>query len=190
MTHATAKNAPPWIQPGAGCPYLGSGCVTAFEGPDVVVALDDGREVDAEMALAFPYRPVIGDALLVIGREEEGKVAQYFVIGVLHGRGRAVLEMQGDVDLRAVGGRLTLAGDEGVSLRGRDLDVLVDKVHVVADSVAHKCTTMFQRVRKLFATHAGASQQQIDGDMATQAKTATIVTEEKILLNGKQIHLG
>src|SRR4051812_25077045 len=78
--------------------YLGPAEVTRLEGHAVYVALpsDDGAETRAELALAFPYEPALGDTLLVIS-----KGASCYVIGVLHGTGRSVFSLPGDVGVRA-----------------------------------------------------------------------------------------
>jgi hypothetical protein len=166
-------------------PRLGPAVVTAVLGDAVTVALAGGEEVRAVLALALPYAACPGDVLLVIGQGGE-----HYAIGVVSGRGKTSLAIQGDVSLRAVGGALELSGDEGVRIRGPAVDVHTDALRTVARSVVETFTTLFQRVTEAVRVHAGETVTLVDGGAYTQAKTAAIQTEETVTINGKEIHLG
>ncbi|WP_441287911.1 DUF3540 domain-containing protein [Sorangium sp. KYC3313] len=165
--------------------YLGPGRVTAAEGGAIAVELPGGQPVAVEMALALPYEPAVGDTLLVIGREE-----RYYAIGVLHGAGRTVLSLQGDVALHARDGELSLSGDKGVAIRGPELEVQAGKIRMVADAVVQRFTSMVQRVSALLSVQASESHTIVEKTAFTKAKNATILTEETVTVNGKQILLG
>src|SRR4051794_34041916 len=93
--------------------YLGPAEVDRVEGYEVFVRLPvGGPPLRAELALAFPYEPAVGDSLLVIARGDA-----LYVIGVLRGTGRSVFSLPGDVGLHA-GGELHLSGDKGVRVTG------------------------------------------------------------------------
>ena len=47
-----------------------------------------------------------------------------------------------------------------------------------------------QRVTDLLSVHAGESQTIVDGTSHLRADSASILTQEKVTLNGKAIHLG
>ncbi|WP_231864773.1 DUF3540 domain-containing protein [Sorangium cellulosum] len=165
--------------------YLGPGQVTAAEGGAIAVELPGGQPVAVEMALALPYEPAVGDTLLVIGREE-----RYYAIGVLHGAGRTVLSLQGDVAVHARDGELSLSGDKGVAIRGPELEVQAGKIRMVADAVVQRFTSMVQRVSALLSVQASESHTVVEKTAFTKAKNATILTEETVTVNGKQILLG
>ncbi|WP_438028300.1 DUF3540 domain-containing protein [Sorangium sp. So ce233] len=166
--------------------YLGPARVTALvEAGAVAVELPGGQPVAVEMALALPYEPALGDTLLVIGRGES-----YYAIGVLHGRGRTVLSLQGDVAVHAREGALSLSGDRGVEIRGPELDVQTGKIRMVADAVVQKFTSVYQRVSALLSVQASESHTVVEKTSFTKAKNATILTEETVTVNGKQILLG
>ncbi|WP_437592151.1 DUF3540 domain-containing protein [Sorangium sp. So ce1000] len=165
--------------------YLGPGQVTATEGGAIAVELPGGQRVGVEMALALPYEPALGDTLLVIGRAES-----YYAIGVLHGQGRTVLSLQGDVALHAREGALSLSGDRGVEIRGPELEVQAGKIRMVADAVVQRFTSMVQRVSALLSVQASESHTVVEKTAFTKAKNATILTEETVTVNGKQILLG
>jgi hypothetical protein len=165
--------------------YLGPARVTEAGAGGLRVELEDGAPVTATLALAFPYEPTAGDVVLVIGKRD-----RHYVIGVLHGTGRSVLAMQGDVELRAVNGVLTVAGDKGVQIEGPELEVSVGKLKMVAESVVQKFTNVYQHVKALLSVRAGETHTLVDDATFAKSKTATILTEEKMAINGKEIHLG
>jgi len=165
--------------------YLGPGHVIAVAPHEVEVEIGEGLRVSARMALAFPYAPEPGDVLLVIG-----KGADHYVIGVLHGTGRAALSFQGGVDIRAQGGPLTLSSDQAVAIRGPELEVEAGKLRMVAGSVVQKFTSLVQRVRDAMSVRAGQAHTVVDDRSLMTAKNASIVTEEAMTINGSEIHLG
>lgn len=167
--------------------YLGPGVLVAFEGTEVVVERADGGRANAALALAYPYRPRVGDVLLVIADRPDGP---HFVIGVLQGSGQSVVEVPGDLELRAVGGELTLSGDRGVKVRGPSLDVTVERAEILAEKLVQTCGSIFQRVRELLTVQAKESHTSVEGHAVTQAGSATLLTEDKVVVNGKQIHVG
>ena len=165
--------------------YLGPASVTGVGAGDLSARLPGGATVHAELALAFPYRPAVDDVVLVIGRGDA-----HYVIGVLRGSGETALHFEGDVSLRAVRGKLRLAGDEGVQVEGRELEILVGAFKVVAESMVQKATSAYQRISGLLSVRAGESQTLVDGTMTSKARDGVILTEEKMTINGKQIYLG
>jgi hypothetical protein len=166
-------------------PSLGRGVVTAVHPTGVTVVLPDGAEVTAELALALPYAACEGDVLLILG---DG--AECFVVGVLSGRGKTSLELQGNVSLRAVGGALDLSGDEGVCVHGPAVEVRSDKLHMVARSVVETFSSLFQRVTDVLNVHSRQEVSVVDEGSYRQAKTASLQTEGTVTINGKEILLG
>jgi hypothetical protein len=171
--------------PAAARDYLGPAVVAAVEASHLDARLPDGALVRAELALAFPYRPVADDVVLVVGRGEA-----HYVIGVLRGAGETTLSFEGDVRVRAVSGKLALVGDEGVQIEGRELEVLVSAVKIVAGSMVQKLASAYQRVTGLLSVRAGEAETHVEGTTTTRAKSGVILTEEKMIVNGKQIFLG
>lgn len=165
--------------------HLGPAEVVALHASAVEVRLEDGAVVRAELALAMPYVPAVGDRLLVIGDAERA-----WVIGVLAGSGKTVLAFDGDVELRSNDGVLRLSGGQRVEVESADVALHASRVRVVAESLAHHVTSLRQRVRELFSTHAGQKRETVDGTSATQAGSATLTTEGSVKINGKAIHLG
>lgn len=165
--------------------YLGPGHVVGVMPHEVEVEIRGGERARAQMALSIPYEPAMGDVLLVIGKGDE-----HYVIGVLHGSGRTSLSFQGAVDLRATGGPLTLSSDQGVAVRGSEVEIQAGKLHVFAGSMVEKLTSLYQRVRETLNVHAGKTHTVVDDASFMTAKNASIVTEETMSINGDEIHLG
>jgi uncharacterized protein (DUF2345 family) len=112
------------------------------------------------------------------------------VIGVLHGTGRSTIEIEGDVDLRAVNGVLRLSGDKGVEIAAPETSIQTDRLVVVAREAISRFTSLVQSVAELLSVRAGERHTVVDGASHEQAKSVTIVTEEKTQINGKAIYLG
>jgi hypothetical protein len=166
-------------------PDLGPAVVVAAPPGRWTVRLADGREVPARVALAQPYEARPGDEVLVIGN-----AAGHYVIGVLVGAGRTSLELPGDVTLRAVGGTLRLEGDVGVEIAAPEARVRASKLEVLAGSVVETFVSLRQRVAELWSVRAGEAHTLVEGASHTQAKSATILSEKTVTINGKAVHLG
>ena len=165
--------------------YLGPAEVVEA-GPVSVRVRVAGVHTQARLALAVPYEPAVGDTLLLVSRRGEA-----YVIGVLDGRGQTSLSVSGDVELRAVGGKLRLRGDEGVQIEGRSLSlVAADKLRIVAQDAVSHYQTLSRKVRGLFSSQAEDKIETVDGSRIERSKRATLLTEETMSINGKEIHLG
>ena len=165
--------------------YLGPAEVVDVLPHEIEVHLPSGGAVRARLALAFPYEPAIGDEVLVIGNEDG-----HYVIGVLSGQGRTALSFRGDVDLRAEGGVLRLSSDRGVEVDAPEVTVLAGKLQQIAGAVAQRFSSLRQTVTELLSVHAGQAHSVVEGSSFSQSKSATILTEGKVTINGKAIHLG
>jgi hypothetical protein len=165
--------------------YLGPADVRSVEGSDVIVTLPGGAAVRVALAFAFPYAPAPGDVLLVIGKDEA-----HYAIGVLQGSGQTTLTFPGNVELRAEGGALRLWGEKGVEILGPALGVQVDKIQVIAGAVTQKLGSLVQRVQALLSVQARQMHTVVEESAVTQARSATVLTEETMTINGKEVHLG
>lgn len=182
--NSRAANILPREAPRAG-DFLGPGRVVEVRPCEVSVEIRKGEQVTAQMALSIPYAPNPGDILLVIGKGED-----HYVIGVLHGTGKTELSFKGAVDLHAEGGPLTLSSDQGIQLRGPDIEVTTTKLRTYADSVVQKLGSLLQRVTGSLEVRSGQAHTVVEGRSIMTAKNASIVTEEAMTINGEEIHLG
>jgi hypothetical protein len=165
--------------------YLGPAVVLETGAQTLRVELPAGPTAQAQMALAFPYEAAVGDVVLVITREDRA-----YVIGVIHGTGQTVLSLPGDVALRAANGQLRLSGDTGVVIDGPEVSLHATKLRMVASNVVQRFANVCQRVSDLLSVRAGQSHTVTEGSSYTQSKSAAIITEETVTINGKAVHLG
>lgn len=164
--------------------FLGPAKVVRAAPGHLEISLPRGVEVSARLALAYAYEPAPGDEVLVIGNHEG-----HWIIGVVRGTGPAVLHFPADAELRA-GGTLRLAADRGVEIGAPELAVTTRKLRMIAAEVVHAFGELRQRVTSLLSVQAGQAHTVVEGSMHSQAKSATILTEEKVSINGKEVHLG
>jgi hypothetical protein len=133
--------------------YLGPARVIRLVDGALMVALEDTTDVTvmrATMALAFPYHPVVGDKLLVIGDAHA-----FFAIGVLDGRGRTNLSNPHGLSLHAEDGALRLVGDRGVRLSGRWANLQSERLRLLAATAVRTFGDMSTRVREGLEVEAG-----------------------------------
>lgn len=149
--------------------YLGSARVVRVADRSLLVVLEDATTVHATLALAFPYQPVAGDQVLVIG-----DAAAFWVIGVLEARGRTNLESAGSAAIVAENGRLRLLGDRGIKLSGR-------RIHLEARHLRRIAVTLVQTF--------GEQQTQVREGLKVEAGEVDQLSEKRWLLRAKQIAL-
>ncbi|MBL9022260.1 MAG: DUF3540 domain-containing protein [Myxococcales bacterium] len=141
---------------------------------------------EATLALAFPYEPSPEDVVLVVARRGEA-----YVIGLLQGRGKVALSIPGDVEVHAVDGVLSLRGDRGVRVNGPEVEVVAQKkIRLVAETALEAFGSLTRKVRGLFTSQVAQRMSTVEGASVDVAKSATIVTEETMTINGKKINLG
>jgi hypothetical protein len=167
--------------------YLGPATVLPNRDSGMWVGLEDGSsaEVSVELAFTFPYAPLEGDRLLVIGRD-----GQHFAIGVLAGSGRPTLAFQGDVDLHAVGGSLNLRGGSGVRVEAPEIVLRAETLRTFSHSMTETADTAYRWVKGLLTVRAGESQRAVQGEDYSQCKRSVTLAEETVKIDGHQLQLG
>lgn len=166
-------------------PALGRATVVETRPGAVRVELANGAQVRVELALAYTYEPVRGDEVLVIGNGEG-----HFVIGILSGAGKSTLRFPGDAELRTERGVLRIVGAAGVELEGPQVAITTDRLQVIANAVVEKLGTLHSTVAGLFSLRSGEMQHVSQGSIHQQSKRASLLTEDKIYINGREVHLG
>lgn len=150
----------------------------------VLVAWPSGAEREARLALAFSYEPAVGDTVLVIA-DARGA----WVIGVIAGTGKGRITFPGDLEIQA-GGRLALSGHEGVEIDTPKLEVRAGKLEMIARTVNQRFQSLRQHVAELLSVQAGSTHTTVEGASVTSAESSTLLTKNKVTINGKAIHLG
>lgn len=151
----------------------------------VVVRRHDGEVVTARLALQLPYDAAVGDELLVVGAADA-----HYVIGVLAASGRTHLAVQGDLELHASGGAVSISGDKGVDLVGPEVRIAPKKLLVNAESMIETFGVAVRRVAAMLSEVVGERHTIVHGQSFMKAKSAAILSEETVSVNGKQVRLG
>lgn len=167
--------------------YLGPARVVRANGRELIVQLeqDDGRQVTVTPAFTFPYRPAVGDTLLVLGQPRRN-----FAVGVIAGARPAALVFEGDADVRAVNGSLRLTSDRAIELRAPRVTVRAGLVRTIAERCVEKFDGMRRWVRGLLAVRAGESRRLIDGDDTTRCQNSTTLAKGSVKIDGDHLNLG
>jgi hypothetical protein len=139
----------------------------------------------AQIALSFPYPPVPGDVVLVVAQEERA-----YVIGVLQGRGPAVLPFAGDVTIAAPEGRIALVAGKGVTVAAPEVEVKAESVEVEAKTLVQRLENAFQWVKDLFQLRAGRTRTVVDGTHHQVAERTYIRSEKETKVDGERVYLG
>jgi len=138
----------------------------------------------AQMALVYPYRPVVGDVVLVLGQED-----RLYVTGVLDGKGLTRLDFPGDVELRAAG-KLRLEGKEGVELDSERISMKAERLDMAVTTVRQHCASFYQRVTGTLRTIAGRQRTTVEKQSTLHARKIVRKAEEDVIVDGRQIKLG
>jgi hypothetical protein len=155
-------------------------------GPSFALVEVAGRTgtLRADLAFSQPYEPAAGDLLVVVGSAEA-----LYAVGVLRGNGRTTLAVEGDLDVVATGS-VRIAGRKGVAIEGEDVVVEAGKLEIAARSAVEVLGSLVQRVTGLFSQQARDVHVQAEQSVVTRGKNATILTEDDVVVNGKQLWLG
>jgi len=138
----------------------------------------------ADMALAIPYQPAVGDTVLAIGQG-----AAWYVIGVLQGSGKTTLAVPGDLSIRS-GGAIELAAPKGVTLKSPSVRIAADKLEVVARSVFERFAHATRWVKETFQIRSGRLRTRVDGTYDVKADRIVERARGDVKIDGEQIKLG
>ncbi len=141
--------------------------------------------LDATLALAAPFAPGPGDRLLVLARGGEA-----WAIGVLDAPARLGLAFPGDVEVRAVGGTLTLRGDRGVEVEGGEVALRARTLRAFAGTLTERVDSAFRWVKDTLRVQAGESRRVVTGEDLTLCATSVTLARETLKLDAHQIQIG
>ncbi len=148
--------------------YLGPARVLRVDDSALTVSLG-GRPHPAKSALAFPYRAVVGDTLLVLRLDGE----ELYAIGVLDGRGETAFESKGTITLRAPRVRIE-AG----------------KLEITAERILEKARDVYRWVSEFLHVKSRHMRTAVEKDYQLRAGTATVRAVEDVHIDGRSINLG
>jgi hypothetical protein len=165
--------------------YLGGGRVVRRSGESVSVVLEEGSQVSATLALTFPYRPALGDSLLVLG-----DASAFWAIGVLEARGRVSLSNPLGLTLEASGGSLRIVGDQGVAFLGREIRLSSEQLRRAAVVAKQSLGELATEVREQLRVEAADVDESSRGRWLVRAKSFVLKTVRGARLKSAAVRLG
>src|SRR5262249_15196091 len=100
--------------------YLGPARVLQAADNQLLLDLPEGRAW-GQTALAYPYQPQAGDTVLAVGQED-----QWYVIGVLEGKGVASFTAPADLRFLAPRGKIEMVSADGVHICSTAVQIVAD----------------------------------------------------------------
>ena len=144
-----------------------------------------GTRVWALNALAYPYRPVIGDSVLCIRQ-----LGACYVIGLLRGTGKISITAPADVDICAPRGAINLTARAGVHVKSAEISLTADRLVVAARSVMETFTEATRWIKDAFQLRAGRMRTIVQEDYRVKADRIIERAEGDVKIDGTKIHLG
>ncbi|MCA9290058.1 MAG: DUF3540 domain-containing protein [Phycisphaerales bacterium] len=160
------------------------GRVERVEDDRVLLDLGDTR-VWAVPAMAVGYDAVVGDDLLAIGGGDD-----WYVIGVVNGRGTVRVEAVGDVSIRSRTGSVEIGAPRDVRLQGGSLSFVGGSLAVVAGAVRETFRSVARIVSGGQDVRLGRSSLKVDESHTVQAERIVTVASREHRIDGETIHLG
>jgi hypothetical protein len=176
--------------------YLGAARVVRLEGAtgalggSVSVVLEEpsapgGTVVRATLAFSYPYRPVVGDQLLVLG-----DARAFYAIGVLAGRGPARLSNDKGVSVRAEGGLLRLVGDRGVRVTGARVALEAERLGRLALRAVETFGERQRAIRERLTLDAGSIDENADRGWLLQARRVVVKSLVEARIKSTTVRVG
>lgn len=166
--------------------YLDQARVLRVDGHDLRVELQDGREVDAALAMLIPYRPRVHDDLLVIGRD-----GAFFAIGVLRGRGGFETQYKGDFHLTSMAGDLCVVAARRLLV---DTPAFELQAHKMLSRAAERIVMTSERTDQSARDHwvlmSAAFAEVTQKRWFRRAQRVVIKVANAIRFNGKTVRTG
>jgi Protein of unknown function (DUF3540) len=163
---------------------VGSAGVVEIADDRVLLTFLD-RQIWAVMALAYPYQPKEGDLVLTIGQEDD-----WYVIGVLKGRGESVFKAPGDLKFLAPNGKIELLAGKQVKIRGSAVQVAADRIELLAHTIHERFLNAYRWVQGVFALRVGHAQIHVQETYRVKAGRIVERAEGDVHIDGRKIHLG
>jgi hypothetical protein len=163
--------------------FLGPAVVRGVMDRVLLVEIDGSLE-RAQLALAYPYCPAVGDVVLVLGQE-----STMYVFGVIEGRGLTRLDFPGNVELRAAG-HLRIEGGAGLELDSTRIAMRADRLDVAVRTVREHIVSLYRRVEGTIRTVAGREKTTIAKQSILHAGRIVHKASDDVIVDGRQIKLG
>ncbi|MCA8914883.1 MAG: DUF3540 domain-containing protein [Planctomycetes bacterium] len=142
-------------------------------------------EVVAENALAFPYQPVKGDSLLVIGQGEH-----WFAIGLLAAQGDMAIAFPANAVFSAPRGEIKFKSGKAIDMHSPNVRIRAGKLELLAKTISEKVDNAYRSVRKLLKLDAGRISTTVEETTHTRAGRFVVNAKQDVKMDGEKIYLG
>jgi hypothetical protein len=163
---------------------LAPATVLEAHGRKLTVLTPEG-EVSAENALAFPYQPVKGDVLLVIGQGES-----HYAIGLIAAQGDMTIAFPAGAVFAAPRGEIKFKSGKAIDLHSPNVRLRAGKLEMVAKSISEVVDNAYRTVRKLFKLDAGRVHTTVEETAQTNAGRYVVKARQDVKMDGEKIYLG
>ncbi|MBZ0134878.1 MAG: DUF3540 domain-containing protein [Planctomycetes bacterium] len=150
-----------------------------------LTVLTPAGESPAENALAFPYTPVKGDTLLVIGQSD-----RCYAIGLLAAQGDMTVAFPASATFTAPRGEIRFKSGKGLELHSPNLRLRAGKLELMAKTITEKADNVYRAVRKLLKLDAGRTQTTVEETAHTKAGRYVVKAKQDVKMDGDKIYLG
>jgi ABC-type ATPase involved in cell division len=143
------------------------------------------RVFGATLALAFPYKPQIGDVVLAIAQGDEA-----WVIGVIEGSGVTTFSAPADLEFRATRGRIVLSARDEIEIKSRNVNVVAENAQTLAENLTQQVGNLESIVRQTSILRAAESRTEIEQTCTLRAERVNVRGRKEVKIDGDLINLG
>jgi hypothetical protein len=168
--------------------HFGPAQVTAVLGRDVELEITTGSANErrwARLAIAVAYQPQVGDLVLAIGTADD-----WYVVGVLEGRGPTVLNAPGDLELRAPHGAIQITAAEGCVVVSPTVRVVANALDLIGDTLHEEFETVRRRITGMLEVRAKALCTAVTDTWRLTAQRIVGRGEDSVTIDAPSINLG
>ncbi|MCC6572581.1 MAG: DUF3540 domain-containing protein [Planctomycetes bacterium] len=143
------------------------------------------RIIAANLALPYPYKPQVGDTVLVIAQGESA-----WVIGVIEGTGLTAFSAPANLELRATRGRIVLNARDEIEIKARDVNINADNASTFAKNLTQQVENLDTSVAGLALLRAREERTEIEQSSILRAENINQRARKEVKIDGEIINLG
>jgi hypothetical protein len=164
--------------------FLGPGRVERVDGNRLLLSMPN-TQAWAFSAVGFPYRFERDDVVLAIGNRDE-----WYIIGVLSGKGKTSFHVAGDLQLHAPRGSIELIGARGIFLKSNNVSIVASRLNLVVRRLSQRFDDMRTWIKNNYELFASRCTTRVAGSYRISANKIVERAEGDVKIDGKRIHLG
>ncbi len=164
--------------------FIGPATVDRSEAGRVLLRVNDAQ-VWAIPALAYSYSFECEDTVLVIGQNDD-----WYVIGVLKGRGKTSFHVQGDLQFVSTQGSIDLIAPKGISIKSNRITLMASQLSILAKRLSQRLQSLRTNVKNGVTLVAARVSNTVSGSHRLKAGKIVERADGDVKIDGRKIHLG